>query len=454
MSIFVANTSLSKSWLFLVNRVNEVAAALANVVSVNSNTATGNASINGTLTVTTFVTDTISGANGTLIIDTDVDLNGHQFVGNTSFVNSTLYGNTAITGPLTVSNTVSVTKSSTFSANVEVTATVNAATSKANNLIVAQTSTLNGSTTANGTFVANGTSTLLGNTSITGNVSLGGSVVVPGNVTVTGTIVVPVQANNANDATAASTSFVINTLTNTFSAYDASLIAGAPGNLNTFAELAVAIGNDTTFSTTMSTALGKRLRVDAAQSFSNTQLVQGRSNLGVRALSDPAAMVKLTSGNSTNFGYLQLSLASYIAAGYRVFRLHLHNYRPAVDGAAMMMKVSNNNGSSFTDSGYQYGYVYAGNNTVDGVGTESSTTDKFPISTLLSNGTPSSLWLDMYIGGYFDCSWQSQSFFYYGFGSGLQIGAGTASLANVNAIRFETYNGNIATAQWDLYGVS
>ncbi|GFG83399.1 hypothetical protein [Mycolicibacter algericus] len=59
------------------------------------------------------------------------------------------------------------------------------------------------------------------------------------------------------------------------------LVNGAPGALDTLQELADALGNDENFATTISTALGNRLRVDAAQSLSGPQQAQGQANLSV-----------------------------------------------------------------------------------------------------------------------------------------------------------------------------
>ena len=59
------------------------------------------------------------------------------------------------------------------------------------------------------------------------------------------------------------------------------LVNGAPGALDTLNELAQALGDDPSFATTISTALGNRLRVDAAQSLSGPQQAQGRDNLSV-----------------------------------------------------------------------------------------------------------------------------------------------------------------------------
>ena len=58
------------------------------------------------------------------------------------------------------------------------------------------------------------------------------------------------------------------------------LVASAPGTLNTLNELATALGNDASFSTTISTALGNRLRVDTAtQGLNATQQSNARTNL-------------------------------------------------------------------------------------------------------------------------------------------------------------------------------
>lgn len=67
------------------------------------------------------------------------------------------------------------------------------------------------------------------------------------------------------------------------SAAVSALIDGAPGALDTLNELAAAINDDATFTTTVTTALGLRVRVDAAQSFTGPQQAQGKANLGIVA---------------------------------------------------------------------------------------------------------------------------------------------------------------------------
>ena len=62
----------------------------------------------------------------------------------------------------------------------------------------------------------------------------------------------------------------------------ASLVDSAPGALDTLNELAAAINDDATFSSTVTTALGNRLRVDtASQGLSGTQQSNARTNLNV-----------------------------------------------------------------------------------------------------------------------------------------------------------------------------
>lgn len=74
------------------------------------------------------------------------------------------------------------------------------------------------------------------------------------------------------------------------SAAVAALVDGAPGALDTLKEFSDALGGDENFATTIATALGNRLRVDAAQSLSGPQQAQGQTNLSVYSraeLGDP-----------------------------------------------------------------------------------------------------------------------------------------------------------------------
>lgn len=61
----------------------------------------------------------------------------------------------------------------------------------------------------------------------------------------------------------------------------AALVNGAGTTLDTLKELADALGGDANFATTMTTALGNRLRIDASQTLTETQRAFGRANLDV-----------------------------------------------------------------------------------------------------------------------------------------------------------------------------
>lgn len=97
----------------------------------------------------------------------------------------------------------------------------------------------------------------------------------------------------AADATAQRTALSVYSISDADSAIStavAALVDGAPGALDTLKELADALGGDQNFVTTITTALGNRLRFDAAQALSGPQQAQGQTNLGVYSraeLGDP-----------------------------------------------------------------------------------------------------------------------------------------------------------------------
>ena len=59
------------------------------------------------------------------------------------------------------------------------------------------------------------------------------------------------------------------------------LTNGAAAALDTLSELASALGNDASFSSTVTTALGYRLRFDTAQTLTTGQKTQACANLGI-----------------------------------------------------------------------------------------------------------------------------------------------------------------------------
>lgn len=68
------------------------------------------------------------------------------------------------------------------------------------------------------------------------------------------------------------------------------ILNGAPAALDTLKELADAIGDDASYAASTTTALGNRVRFDAAQTLTSGQKTQGQSNLdvyGTAAIGDP-----------------------------------------------------------------------------------------------------------------------------------------------------------------------
>lgn len=92
----------------------------------------------------------------------------------------------------------------------------------------------------------------------------------------------------------------------------AGLVDSSPATLDTLNELAAALGDDPDFATTVSTALGNRLRVDAAQGLTAPQQAQGRDNLGlgsaaVAAIGDFATAAQGATADSAAQAILNLS---------------------------------------------------------------------------------------------------------------------------------------------------
>lgn len=71
----------------------------------------------------------------------------------------------------------------------------------------------------------------------------------------------------------------------------ASIVDSSPAALDTLNEFAIALGNDANFATTITTALGNRVRVDAAQTFSEAETLQARENIAAAGSVEFAALV-------------------------------------------------------------------------------------------------------------------------------------------------------------------
>lgn len=94
-------------------------------------------------------------------------------------------------------------------------------------------------------------------------------------------------SSGINDATTTTTSTWSSSKINTeIGTATAALVDAAPGTLDTLNELAAALGDDANFATTINTALGNRVRVDAAQSFTGPQQAQARTNIDAASATD------------------------------------------------------------------------------------------------------------------------------------------------------------------------
>ena len=90
------------------------------------------------------------------------------------------------------------------------------------------------------------------------------------------------NATNINDAsTSASATWSSNKINTSINNAVSALVNGSGTTLDTLKELANALGNDANFAATIATQMGKRVRVDAAQTFTVPEQAQGCANLGI-----------------------------------------------------------------------------------------------------------------------------------------------------------------------------
>ena len=90
------------------------------------------------------------------------------------------------------------------------------------------------------------------------------------------------NATEVNDSvTNTSATWSSQKINTTITSAVSALVSGAGTTLDTLKELADALGNDANFSTTIATQMGKRVRVDAAQTFTVIEQAQGCANLGI-----------------------------------------------------------------------------------------------------------------------------------------------------------------------------
>ena len=90
------------------------------------------------------------------------------------------------------------------------------------------------------------------------------------------------NASNINDtATNTSATWSSQKINTAINNAVTALVNGAGTTLDTLKELSDALGNDANFATTIATQMGKRVRVDATQTFTVAEQAQGCANLGI-----------------------------------------------------------------------------------------------------------------------------------------------------------------------------
>ncbi len=90
------------------------------------------------------------------------------------------------------------------------------------------------------------------------------------------------NATNINDtSTSTSATWSSDKINSSINNAVSALVNGASTTLDTLNELADALGNDANFATTIAAQMGKRVRVDAPQTFTVTEQAQGCANLGI-----------------------------------------------------------------------------------------------------------------------------------------------------------------------------
>jgi len=95
---------------------------------------------------------------------------------------------------------------------------------------------------------------------------------------------IPAAGVDISDGTTTLTSTWSSTkISNQITAALNALTTGAPGALDTLDELAAALGDDANFAATVTTALGKRVSVAGAQSFTAPEQAQALANIGAQS---------------------------------------------------------------------------------------------------------------------------------------------------------------------------
>jgi hypothetical protein len=125
-----------------------------------------------------------------------------------------------------------------------------------------------------------------------------------------GSIDLSVLIDDLAASSATTTTYSANKITGLIAAAVAGVVNSSPGALDTLNELAAALGNDANFAVTIATALGNRVRVDAAQTFTAPEQTQARDNIGAASTAAVSAAQTAANTASTNLGTLTTNLGN------------------------------------------------------------------------------------------------------------------------------------------------
>jgi hypothetical protein len=159
------------------------------------------------------------------------------------------------------------------------------------------------------------------------------------------------------------------------------LVNSAPSTLNTLKELADALGSDASFSTTISTALGNRLRIDINnQSLTSTEKSNARTNLGLATVASSGSYTDLSNKPTIPTSTSDLTNgANFITGSSPAITT------PTVTGATVMKTGSTSVADEYVV--YLNATATTANQVLDSIATTSYTSVKYIIEAINSTGT-------------------------------------------------------------------
>jgi len=193
---------------------------------------------------------------------------------------------------------------------------------------------------------------------------------------VNGTISATTPSTSTNDTTVATTAYVKSNISD--------LIGGAPAALDTLNELAAAINDDSIFSSTVTTALGNRLRVDtASQGLTEAQKTNALTNLGISAADIGKGVTAHGWGNHASAGYSTTDTTYSVGDGGLTEKNFTTALKTKLDGIAT---TANNYVLPFTNNSNNWNTAYGwGDHSAAGYLT--SETNDYVDSATFSSGT-------------------------------------------------------------------